>query len=86
MGVKRLSRGCGRYLEGVGRLSEVCGKDIWRMWGGFMKDKARLSGRCEEVVWGYGEAVWRVSGGCPEGWRGCLEVVQRLSGGCGKAI
>ncbi len=49
--VEVVRRVCGGCLEGVGRLSEVYGKAVWKMWGGCLEGMGRLSGGCGEAVW-----------------------------------
>ncbi len=59
-------------LEVVGRLSEWCRKNIWRVW-------ESLSPGCgEDVVW--------YTGGFMEAWGGYLEGVRRLCGVCVEAV
>ncbi len=53
--VWRMWRGCfwkmwGSCLEGVLRLSGVCGEVVWGVWEGSLKSLGRLSRGCGEAV------------------------------------
>ncbi len=72
-------------LEGVGRLTLVCGvavwwvwealcrcvEAVWRLWRGCLESVGSLSGQSGQAVWGVG---------------GCLDGFRRLSGWCGKVV